>query len=549
MSESLQTVESFKNSLTCSICLELFSSPLTIPCGHTFCQKCIHGHWDSQEPQRDITCPECRIVFPQRPEPQKSVSLQKVLEDLKELEQKKVLVPPTLTKRGHKGARTICQEHNRELTLYCLTEKRCICCKCILKSCRNHTFEDLEEQSEKERKKLSTDFEANGRKKENIEKEIDKWDGKSQNIKDFHDKLVSRVITKFDQVRKTLEECQTLVVESVRCKENTALAQVSNHLQLLQQHLQDINKYHMEAKQLLDTGTSDAEFLEGLLLLAPVGCAPIPPDFQFCGTEQMDAVTRVLPEVTRLLQEELPNALHPVAVHPGETTGKRSSCGMTEPCCPTQPSRSIPVKIRTELNPDPTTMSSIRAQLYLDYRNLTFDPETAHRYIEISHENSKATHKAITRRNNVPESPKRFQSWHVMCTEGFSEGSHYWEVEVSTFFAQIGVAYGSINRTKEMKIGRNNHSWSLELRTMSQSVWHNDKETGLKKTMHRKIGVHLDCGAGSITFYSINNGDLERLYIFHSVFSEKLYPVFWIGEDVNVKLHQVQNNPGGNAAV
>lgn len=53
-----------------------------------------------------------------------------------------------------------------------------------------------------------------------------------------------------------------LVVESTRCEEKVALAQVSDHLHLLQQHLQDLNKYHTEAEQLLDTKTSDAEFLE-----------------------------------------------------------------------------------------------------------------------------------------------------------------------------------------------------------------------------------------------------------------------------------------------
>ncbi|XP_018423892.1 PREDICTED: tripartite motif-containing protein 65 [Nanorana parkeri] len=545
MSESLK--ENLKNSLSCSICLELFTNPLTLSCGHTFCQTCIHGHWDSLQPQQDIFCPECRVVFPQRPEPQKNVSLHNVLEDLKKLEIKKVLLVPMLTESGPKGARTVCQEHNQELTFYCLTEKRCICCKCLAKSCRGHNFEDLEEQSEKEKKKLSRDFEANGHKKENVEKELDEWKGKSQNIKDFHDTLVSRMVTKFDQVRKTLEECQTLVVESVRCKEKAALAQVSDHLQLLQQHLQDLNKYHVEAEQLLDACTSDAELLEGLLLLAPVGCAPIPPDVQLCETVQMDAVTRVLPEVTRLLQEELPNALHPVAAQP-EISGKRSSFGITEPCCPTQTSRSFPVKLKTELIPDPTTMSSIRAQLYQDYRNLMFDPETANRYIEISHENCKATHKTSLRRNIVPESPKRFKTWQVMCMEGFLEGSHYWEVEISTFFAQIGVAYGSLKRTKEIEngIGRNSHSWSLELRSMSQSVWHNNKDILLKAPVYNRIGVHLDCGAGSITFYSIKDGGLQILHTFHNVFSEKLYPVFWLGEDVNVKLHHVQNNPEGN---
>nr|DBA27859.1 TPA: hypothetical protein GDO54_008308 [Pyxicephalus adspersus] len=533
MSETLKFFDALKNSLCCSICLDLFTNPLSLPCGHTFCQTCIHGHWDSQNPQRDtFSCPDCRLVFTQRPEPQKNVSIQGVLDLLKKQNLRTIL--GASKDSGPKDAKIICPEHNQELTFYCRTEKRCLCYKCMLKSCRNHNIEDIEEQSEKEREKLSSDVEANKQQKEDIEKQIEDWKQKSQSIEEFHNTLVSRVMTKFDQVQNTLEKCQALVVESVRCEEKAALAKVSDHLQHLQKHLQDLNKYHSDAEQLLDTKTSDAEFLQGLLLLTSVGDVPVAPDVEVCGTVQMEAVTKVLPEVTRLLQEELPNALHPEKIQLG--TGASSS---------------FPDQLKTELNTNPTTMSFIRTKLYEDYRNLTFDPETANRYIEISHQDCKATHKTSLRHNNVPESPMRFKTWQVMCKEGFLDGSHYWEVEISIFFVRIGVAYGSLKRTNESEnnIGRNNCSWSLELRSMGQSVWHGNQEVALIAQKYRKIGVHLDCVAGSVTFYGIKNGDLECLHIFHSVFSERLYPVFWIGEDVSVKLHQVKKTPGDDVAV
>lgn len=152
MSQTLKEVDSIKSSLSCSICLEIFTNPLSLPCGHTFCQACIHGHWDSLNPvPGTFSCPDCRGNFPQRPEPQKNVCLQKVVDDWKVLEQMRILVAPALGESGPKGARTVCQDHNQELTLYCCTEKRCICCKCMLKSCRNHNLQDIEEQSEKER--------------------------------------------------------------------------------------------------------------------------------------------------------------------------------------------------------------------------------------------------------------------------------------------------------------------------------------------------------------------------------------------------------------
>uniref|UniRef100_A0A3B4EY72 RING-type domain-containing protein n=1 Tax=Pundamilia nyererei TaxID=303518 RepID=A0A3B4EY72_9CICH len=49
----------------CSICQDVFSEPVSIPCGHSFCFTCITTHWDVS---RAISCPKCLTVFEGRPE-------------------------------------------------------------------------------------------------------------------------------------------------------------------------------------------------------------------------------------------------------------------------------------------------------------------------------------------------------------------------------------------------------------------------------------------------------------------------------------------------
>lgn len=53
-----------EQELTCSICLDLFTDPVSTPCGHNFCQGCIGGYWASSAV---CTCPLCKREFPERP--------------------------------------------------------------------------------------------------------------------------------------------------------------------------------------------------------------------------------------------------------------------------------------------------------------------------------------------------------------------------------------------------------------------------------------------------------------------------------------------------
>ena len=49
----------------CSICLDVFNSPVTTPCGHNFCRTCITTCWDGQVLYK---CPVCNNLFHTRPD-------------------------------------------------------------------------------------------------------------------------------------------------------------------------------------------------------------------------------------------------------------------------------------------------------------------------------------------------------------------------------------------------------------------------------------------------------------------------------------------------
>uniref|UniRef100_A0A8C4DRX3 RING-type domain-containing protein n=1 Tax=Dicentrarchus labrax TaxID=13489 RepID=A0A8C4DRX3_DICLA len=54
-----------EDQFRCSTCLDVFTDPVVIPCGHNFCKNCITKHWDVKIP---CHCPVCKNVFYARPE-------------------------------------------------------------------------------------------------------------------------------------------------------------------------------------------------------------------------------------------------------------------------------------------------------------------------------------------------------------------------------------------------------------------------------------------------------------------------------------------------
>uniref|UniRef100_A0A8C0H0K4 Uncharacterized protein n=1 Tax=Chelonoidis abingdonii TaxID=106734 RepID=A0A8C0H0K4_CHEAB len=56
--------KSIQDELTCSICLDYFKDPVSLDCDHNFCRACITQCWEGFT--TEISCPQCREIFPQR---------------------------------------------------------------------------------------------------------------------------------------------------------------------------------------------------------------------------------------------------------------------------------------------------------------------------------------------------------------------------------------------------------------------------------------------------------------------------------------------------
>ena len=54
--------QNLKRLMECSICLEIFDDPRTLPCQHSFCKKCLENFVDGKR-EDELNCPVCRCNF------------------------------------------------------------------------------------------------------------------------------------------------------------------------------------------------------------------------------------------------------------------------------------------------------------------------------------------------------------------------------------------------------------------------------------------------------------------------------------------------------
>ncbi|MEQ2161050.1 hypothetical protein GOODEAATRI_005655 [Goodea atripinnis] len=118
--------------LTCSICLDLFKQPVSLPCDHTFCQGCIEGYWTGPRGSGQGgtgSCPQCRKVFQGKSyRPNRIVAniVESYCHGLEESGSGGCLANAGCTERAPAPVPS-CSRHREELKLYCEEDQELVC--------------------------------------------------------------------------------------------------------------------------------------------------------------------------------------------------------------------------------------------------------------------------------------------------------------------------------------------------------------------------------------------------------------------------------------
>ncbi|XP_043953449.1 NLR family CARD domain-containing protein 3-like isoform X2 [Gambusia affinis] len=166
---------------------------------------------------------------------------------------------------------------------------------------------------------------------------------------------------------------------------------------------------------------------------------------------------------------------------------------------------------------------------------LTVDLNTVNRFLKLSDKNRKVTH--VEEEQPYPDHPDRFDLYQLLCTDGLT-GRSYWEVKWGGK-VYVSLSYRGINRkgfNDDSWFGLNDKSWSLICSDDGYTVWHDsvkkafipDPSFSSSSSVCGRIGVYVDCPAGTLSFYRISSDTLIHLYTFNTKFTEPLHPAFGV---------------------
>ncbi|XP_045434017.1 tripartite motif-containing protein 5-like isoform X6 [Pipistrellus kuhlii] len=173
-----------KEEVTCPICLELLTEPMSLDCGHTFCQGCIIANNSESMMGQESSCPMCRISYqPENLRPNRHVT--NIVEALREVK----LSPQEEQKRD------LCMRHGERLLLFCKEDERIICWLCERsQEHRGHQTFLLEE--------IAPEY------KEKLQSALDRLRAEQQKAEKLEDDLAEEITSKLDQTKNELKSVQ-----------------------------------------------------------------------------------------------------------------------------------------------------------------------------------------------------------------------------------------------------------------------------------------------------------------------------------------------------
>ncbi|XP_042155301.1 E3 ubiquitin-protein ligase TRIM39 isoform X1 [Oncorhynchus tshawytscha] len=521
-SNSLLSEEQFQ----CSICLDVFTDPVSIPCGHNFCMACIGVYWNAKGLCK---CPMCKKAFEQRPDLSVNTFISEMAAHVRKLAPADSTLKQHPAKPGevacdvctgrkfmalksclvclasycethlepHQRVASfkkhklidpvenlddrVCEKHQRPLELFCRSDQTCLCQFCTETGHKFHKTVPIEEESGVRKSLL---WETKGKVQRMIKDRLQKVKQMEHSIalrKRGAEREIEDSVHVFTTLVRAIENSQAEFIEEIEVKQKAAERLAEGLIKELEQEITELQRRLTDLQKL-----SNTEDHLHVLQSSPSLCTlPRTKDWSEIRVHSglwVGTLRRAVSQLEETLHEEI------------------------EKLCETELERM--------------QQSAV---------DVTLDSDTANPKLILSEDGKQV--KLGHRQKLFLDNPKRFDPVPcVLGNEGFTSGRFYFEVQVEgkTRWA-LGVARESINRKGIVRPSPVNGYWTVGLMNGDEYMAHAGPSVPLSLSEEpQKVGVFVDYEEGEVSFYDVEAG--SHIYSFTvCTFTERLYPYLFTG--------------------
>ncbi|KAI5087853.1 tripartite motif-containing protein 16-like [Silurus meridionalis] len=286
----------------CSICLDLLTDPVSVPCGHSFCKSCINRQWDGEVLNRVYSCPLCKQHFSPRPILGRNIMLAEMVEKLKKTcVSERTLAGPedvecdVCIRHKHKAVKSclvcvasycqvhfemhnelhpenthkviesryslkdrICSVHKKPKDVICCHEEEFYCPECVVKSCADHSTTTVTNKRQEEQfqiEHIQTDVLQRAQAAENSIKDLKKA---VNTIKTSAKTTLDQTEKMFAELIRSAERKRSEIREIIKATEEAEVHRAEKILHGLEQEVTELKE---RDKKLVQLSNLEDDFL------------------------------------------------------------------------------------------------------------------------------------------------------------------------------------------------------------------------------------------------------------------------------------------------
>uniref|UniRef100_A0A8C6TT70 Uncharacterized protein n=1 Tax=Neogobius melanostomus TaxID=47308 RepID=A0A8C6TT70_9GOBI len=243
MAESL--LDSF---LTCPVCLQTFTEPLTLGCNHTFCSSCVLQYWHQQDTRN---CPVCR-----RRSSKEHLPVNFALRELSEQFRQSMLLSAqqqTEETKEETGEvpQSVCPSHPQVPPLFCLDDMQALCPLCEFCLHPQHKVVRAEWGEEILKDQIISQLQTLAEQRQSCEQLLENYEEMQCYAEEQAFYCERQIRAVFSRLQRFLQEEEQRAVSALRDEQNKQAQAMGPQLQSLRKRLTSLDHHIQELEKQL----------------------------------------------------------------------------------------------------------------------------------------------------------------------------------------------------------------------------------------------------------------------------------------------------------